>query len=139
MYIGLGQALVLFFISDSLTSYILAFTFQVNHVIPQTKWPAVDSKNNRINMDWAEMQICTTLDYGHHSYWTTFFTGGLNYQVVHHLFPYVCQLYYPEIAPIVKAHLKQYNVEYNYLPTFMDAFKAHLTYLAKMGHAHYDF
>jgi len=138
-YVGIFQSLLLFFIGDLVTSYMLAFTFQVNHVIPHTKWPSIDNDKGMINMDWAEMQIRTTLDYGHHSYWTTFFTGALNYQVVHHLFPYISQIYYPEIAPIVKNHCKQYKIEYNYLPTFSDAFKAHLEYLYKMGHAHYDF
>jgi len=138
IYIGVIPTLTLFVISDLVTSYYLTFAFQVNHIIPQTKWPAVDTDKGTINMDWAEMQVRTTLDYGHDSYWTTFFTGALNYQVVHHLFPYVAQTHYPAIAPIVKEHLKQYNIEYNYAPTFADAFKAHLTYLAKMGHAKFD-
>jgi len=138
-FVGIIQSVVLFMTADLLMSWMLTFAFQVNHIIPQTKFPKVDPEKKMVNMDWAEMQISTTLDYGHDSWWTTFMVGGLNYQVVHHLFPWVSQLYYPEIAPIVKAHCKQYNIQYNYLPTFLDAFKAHLSYLEKMGHAHYEF
>jgi len=137
-YIGLANSLLLFAVSDLITSWVLAFVFQVNHVIPQAKWPKVDKETGKVNMDWAEMQIATTLDYAHDSWWTTFFTGALNYQVTHHLFPYVSQIHYPEIAKIIKEHCKQHNITYNYVPTFWDAFKLHIDYLAKMG-AHYDF
>jgi len=131
--------LLLFVISDLITSYILAFVFQVNHVIPQAKWPTASKETGMVDMDWAEMQVSTTLDYAHDSWFTTFFTGGLNYQITHHLFPYISQIHYPAIAPIVKQHCKQYNVQYPVLPSFWDAFKAHLNYLAIMGHGHTDF
>ena len=32
--------------------------FQVNHVIPQAKWPKIDKETGVVNMDWAEMQVC---------------------------------------------------------------------------------
>jgi len=138
-YIPLWKVALLFVVADLVTSYILAFVFQVNHVIPQAKWPTVDRTTGMVNLDWAEMQVCTTLDYAHDSWFTTFFTGGLNYQVTHHLFPYISQLHYPHIAPIIKQHCKKYNIQYHVLPTFWDAFKAHLHYLAVMGHGHSDF
>jgi fatty acid desaturase len=137
--IPLWRALLLFVLSDFLTSYVLAFVFQVNHVVPQAKWPKVDKRSGKVDMDWAEMQLRTTLDYAHGSWWTTFFTGALNYQVTHHLFPYICQLHYPDIAPIIKQHCKKYDLPYHHLPNFWEALKAHLKYLAIMGHEHHDF
>jgi len=136
---SLPRALLLFAVSDLVTSYILAFVFQVNHVVPQAKWPTVDKETGKVNMDWAEMQLRTTLDYGHGSWWTTFFTGALNYQVTHHLFPYISQLHYPAIAPIIQQHCKKYNLPYHVLPNFWQALKAHFQYLAIMGHEHHDF
>jgi len=138
-FVGFVKAMLILAIQDLVTSYILAFVFQVNHVIPQAKWPTVDKKTGLVNMDWAEMQLATTLDYGHGSYWTTVLTGALNYQVTHHLFPYISQLHYPQIAPIIRQHCKENGVTYHVLPTFYDAFKAHIKYLAIMGHAHSDF
>jgi len=138
-YIGIIRTLGLFVVSDLITSYTLAFVFQVNHVIPQAKWPQVDTKTNTVNMDWAEMQIVTTLDYAHGSWITTFLTGALNYQVIHHLFPYISQIHYPGIAPIVREHCKQHKIQFNYLPTFTQAFLAHIKHLSQMGHAHSEF
>jgi len=105
----------------------------VNHVVPQVHWPSV--KDGVVDMDWAEMQVRTTLDYGHDSWLTTFFTGALNYQVTHHLFPYISQIHYPQIAPIIKEHCKRYNIEYIVLPNFWEAFVSHIKYLAIMGDA----
>jgi len=138
-YFGLMKSLLLFVYSDVVTSFVLAFVFQVNHVVTQAVWPKVDKKTGVVNMDWAQMQLATTLDYGHGSYWTTFFTGALNYQVTHHLFPYISQIHYPDIAPIIKDHCKQHGITYNELPNFWEALKAHLKYLSVMGHAHSDF
>lgn len=136
-FVPVWQVLVLFAVSDFVTSYMMALVFQVNHVIPQAAWPKVDRATGKVNMDWALMQIATTLDYAHGSWWTTFASGALNYQVVHHLFPYVSQLHYAAIAPIVKEHCRLHGVTYNELPTFWDALKNHFNYLTIMGHEHH--
>jgi len=131
-YIGVVNSLWLFLISDLITGWLLAFVFQVNHVIPQAIWPEINKEGN-IEMDWAVVQIQTTMDYAHDSYLTFFLTGALNYQIIHHLIPYVSQVHYPEIAPIIKNICKKHGVQYNYLPTFWDALKNHLKYLKDMG------
>jgi len=130
-YIGLVNSILLFIFSDLITGWMLAFIFQVNHVIPQVIWPKI--VEGRVEMDWALIQLQTTMDYAHDSYITTFITGALNYQIVHHLVPYVSQIHYPKIAPIIKEICNKHGVTYNYLPTFYDALKNHLSYLKQMG------
>jgi len=136
LVIPLWQSLLLFVVSDLITSYVLAFVFQVNHVIPSVKWPRVEKGTGKVDMDWAVVQLSTTTDYGHDSYITTFLTGALNYQVTHHLFPYISQVHYMEIAPIIKKHCKEAGIEYLHLPNFYEAIKAHIKYLAIMGDKH---
>jgi fatty acid desaturase len=138
-YFGLERTMTTWLITDFALSYILAFVFQVNHIVPQAVWPEVDEKTNTVNMDWAEMQVRTTMDYAHGSWTTTFLTGALNYQVTHHLFPYISQIHYPAIAPIIRQHCKKYNIDYIVLPNFWEALKAHIQYLAIMGHEKADF
>eukprot|EP01116_Phalansterium_solitarium_P024794 TRINITY_DN918_c0_g1_i1.p1 TRINITY_DN918_c0_g1~~TRINITY_DN918_c0_g1_i1.p1 ORF type:complete len:505 (+),score=158.16 TRINITY_DN918_c0_g1_i1:111-1517(+) len=132
-FVPVWHVLLLFVVSDLVSSYTLALVFQVNHVIPQVKWPAVDKNTGMVNMDWAQMQLATTLDYAHGSWWTTFATGALNYQVTHHLFPYISQIHYPQIAPIIKQHCKEHGVTYHELPSFWAALKNHVNYLAMLG------
>jgi len=137
LVVPIWQSLLMFIVSDLITSYVLAFVFQVNHVVPAAKWPRVEKGTGKVDMDWAEVQLSTTTDYAHGSWMTTFLTGALNYQVTHHLFPYISQMHYMEIAPIVVQHCKDAGITYNHLPNFWEAIKAHVKYLAIMGEHHH--
>eukprot|EP01087_Luapelamoeba_hula_P000145 TRINITY_DN10089_c0_g2_i1.p1 TRINITY_DN10089_c0_g2~~TRINITY_DN10089_c0_g2_i1.p1 ORF type:complete len:458 (-),score=57.87 TRINITY_DN10089_c0_g2_i1:81-1454(-) len=127
------SAFILSFWADLISSWYLTFVFQVNHVVAPAVWPTVNKDTRVVDMDWAEMQVSSTIDYAHDSKLATFFSGALNYQVTHHLFPYISQAYYPEIAPIIRQVCKEFNKPYIVLPTFYDAFCAHLHYLGVMG------
>lgn len=109
--VGVVQTLSLFLLADLVTSYWLAFVFQVSHVVENMEWP-VPNACNEISRDWAELQVVTAQDYAHGSFFWTNFAGALNYQVVHHLFPNISQHYYPEIAPLVIRTCKEYSVSY---------------------------
>ena len=61
----------------------------------------------------APPQVMTSQDYGHGSWFWTVFSGSLNYQVVHHLFPGVNQFYYPKIAPNILRTCAEYGNKYN--------------------------
>lgn len=125
------RVIALLVIQDLVSSYWLAFTFQVNHVVEDVDWPIPNSKG-QVEMDWGEMQVTTTVDYAHKSIWTVI-AGALNYQAEHHLFPGVNQHYYTEIAPIVMETCKEFNVRYRYETTFFDAFLKHILHLRNMG------
>jgi fatty acid desaturase len=90
-------------------------------------------KKTKIDTEWAVVQVKTSVDYGHGNALVTFLTGALNYQIEHHLFPSIAQVHYPAIAPIVMATCKEFDVPYNNLPTFVDAFWCHLKHLYQMG------
>jgi len=132
-FFGWKTTLLINIIEELVCSYSLAISFQLNHVAPQAIWPTVNQTTGQVNMDWAEMQIRSTIDYAHGNKWTSFWVGGLNYQVPHHLFPNICQVYYPEIVPMIKEHCKEYNIPYTILPSFWDALVNHLKYLWIMG------
>jgi acyl-lipid (8-3)-desaturase len=133
--LGWLPATVLLVVSDLCTSYYLALVFQVNHVTRGLDWPQV-GEDGVVDMDWAHMQVVTTIDYAHDSPLTTFLSGGLNFQAVHHLFPHISQIYYPEIAPLIKAQCKKYHITYKYKPTFWAALVDHIGYLKDMGSKH---
>jgi fatty acid desaturase len=69
-------------------SWALALIFQANHVVSEVQWPQPNALGV-MEEDWAKMQVETAQDYAHGSWLTSVLTGGLNYQVVHHLFPHV--------------------------------------------------
>lgn len=108
-------------VSDAIYGMSLATLTQINHVNSEVMWPEPkDDKMKLFSMDWAEMQCASTQDYATDSWFWTVFTGGLNHQTSHHLFPLILQSYYPQITPTVRKTWKEFGVCYNYFPTFWE-------------------
>ena len=51
----------------------------------------------------------------------TFITGGLDHQIEHHLFPHICHIHYPKLAPIVRACAQQHGLPYLHSGSFFPA------------------
>jgi len=119
-------------VGEVVGSWYLAIAFQANHVAEDIEFQTI-SEGGACLEDWAVMQARTTQDYGHGSLATFVLTGGLNYQVVHHLLPGVSQLHYKDIQPIVKKTCEDFGVTYNHRPTFAAAVGSHIRHLYNMG------
>jgi linoleoyl-CoA desaturase len=78
-------------------------------------------------------EVLTTADFAPHNRWLTWYTGGLNYQVEHHLFPGISHLHYPAIAPIVQRTAEEFGIPYNVKPTMMAALGSHVRRLRQLG------
>ena len=61
------------------------------------------------------------------------FTGALNHQTTHHLFPGVIQSHYPKITPIVEQTCKEFGITYHYVDTTKEALGCHIEHLRKLG------
>ena len=64
----------------------------------------------------------------------SWYIGGLNYQIEHHLFPHICHVHYPAVAKIVKATAEEYGIPYLYAPTVISAFRSHVRLLKTNGY-----
>ena len=112
---------------------ILTITFQLAHTLEGTSHPLGDEKGI-VENDWAIHQLNTTINFSTKNKFFTWYMGGLNYQVEHHLFPRISHVHYPALAPIVKATAEEYGVPYLENETFAKAFKDHVTALKSFGH-----
>lgn len=81
-----------FFLAEFMTGWYLAFNFQVSHVSTECDYPLGDQTGPQVNDEWAISQVKTSVDYAHGSPLVAFFSGALNYQVTHHLFPGISQV-----------------------------------------------
>jgi linoleoyl-CoA desaturase len=61
------------------------------------------------------------------------FSGGLGYQIEHHLFPTVSYSRLKEVAPLVRKACEEFNVPYFYYPTVFHTYAAHFRFLKRMG------
>jgi len=84
---------------------------------------------------WAIHQLMTTMNFAPKSRLFSWYVGGLNYQVEHHLFPNICHIHYKRISDIVKKTAEEFNLPYYSQPTFLGALKAHNALLKQLGKA----
>jgi linoleoyl-CoA desaturase len=85
--------------------------------------------------DFAEHQVATTVDFARGNPVLDFYLGGLNYQVVHHLFPRVCHLHYPALSAIVEQTCAKHGIRYRTNPGLFSALSSNVRWLRRMSEA----
>ena len=133
MYHDWWLVLTVFVVVWLFAGVILGVTFQVAHCAHDTNFPEVSEREFRVPSEWAKHQVEATVGFAHKNATLTWYLGGLNYQIEHHLFPKICHIHYPAIAPIVKQTCQEYGVRYTEHACMMDAVRAHGRWLRSMG------
>lgn len=115
-----------------LAGFILAIIFQPAHVIDGAEFPLPDDNRTLAN-NWAVHQLLTTTNFGNNSRWFSWYVGGLNFQIEHHLFPNICHVHYRKIADIVRSTAQEFGLPYKTSRTFWAALQGHARLLKKLG------
>jgi linoleoyl-CoA desaturase len=123
--------LAFYFIMHFVCGFIISVTFQLAHVVTETEFPKL-SKDGKIENSWAIHQLQTTANFARKNLPLSWFVGGLNYQIEHHLFPNICHVHYRKISKIVKSTAKEFNLPY-YQNTLFGAISSHTRHLIKLG------
>ena len=113
-------------------SVILSYVFQLAHMVEGVENMAIP-EDGLMEDEWMEHQLMTTANFARKNKLISWFVGGLNFQVEHHLFPNICHVHYPAIARIVKSTATEFNLPYREYRKFSEALKAHSDYLMRMG------
>jgi linoleoyl-CoA desaturase len=87
----------------------------------------------KIENEWAIHQVKTTANFAPRNKFISWYVGGLNYQVEHHLFPRISHIHYPAINRIVKQTCAQFNIGYNEFPTMQAAIASHYRMIKELG------
>lgn len=111
---------------------VLSSIFQTAHVVPSSEYPVPDG-NGDLDNNWAVHQLYTTCNYAPKSSIFSWLVGGLNYQVEHHLFPYISHIHYKQISKIVKIKAKEYGLPYHVNRSFASAVWQHIRMLKLLG------
>ena len=131
------QTILGFLLMHGITGLTLALIFQPAHVIEETEF-FVPSNTGTAENNWAVHQLRTTSNFANNAVVFSWFVGGLNNQVEHHLFPKICHVHYRKISKIVEATAKEYGVPYHKHKTFFAAVKSHFSLLNDLGTGKYD-
>ena len=125
--------LLMIFVSHCIAGNMLAMIFQTAHVVQPAEF--MKEESDHVSRSWVAHQLQTTCNYGTDNKVLSWFLGGLNFQIEHHLFPDICHVHYPKLAGIVKETAEQFNLPYYEFDTFKDALVSHFTHLKEMGSA----
>lgn len=131
-YIPFLEVLTGFLLMHFVAGIILTVVFQLAHTVEGTSHPLPNEKNI-IENDWAIHQMETTVNFARKNKLLSWYVGGLNFQVEHHLFPRICHVHYPQIAEIVKATAEEFNVPYLENKTFGQALQSHINTMHRFG------
>lgn len=111
---------------------MLAAIFQPAHILDEHEF-VQGSEVDMINDCYESHQLKTTSNFGGKNRLLTWYCGGLNYQVEHHIFPSICHVHYPEISKIVEKTAKEYGLPYRSIDTFRGALSLHQKMLKKLS------
>lgn len=110
----------------------LAAIFQPAHVVPTSSFQSPDEQG-AVEYSWAENQLMNTANFAPKARLFSWYVGGLNYQIEHHLFPNICHVHYRKISSIVRDTAFEYNLPYYSYKTFYEALAGHAKMLYKLG------
>ncbi len=126
------QWIVGFLTMHFVAGVVLALIFQLAHVLEDIKYPKPTEKLT-IENEWAIHQMQTTSNFARDNRILSWYCGGLNYQVEHHLFPKICHVHYRSLSEIVKKTAEEFSVPYNTHGTFTKALMAHFRHMKALG------
>lgn len=121
-----------FFVMHYTAGLILSIVFQLAHVVEETSNP-VPNEDGEIENTWAIHQLYTTANFAPKNKVVNWFTGGLNHQIEHHIFPHISHIHYGKIAEIVKQTAQECNLPYHEFRTMRGAVFAHYKHLKELG------
>jgi len=110
----------------------VSIIFQLAHVVENVEFPLPD-KDGAIPVAWGVHEMMTTSNFANANKLVTYLTGGLNFQIEHHLAPKISHCHYPQLSKIVRANAKKHKLPYHEYFTTRAAILSHAKFLKKLG------
>jgi linoleoyl-CoA desaturase len=111
----------------------LSIVFQLAHSNEESSSFSADEPEDIARREWAVHQVETTANFARRSRFLTWYVGGLNHQIEHHLFPRISHVHLPVIAEVVEEVCREKGVRYSAHASFWRAVASHYSWLRSMG------
>ncbi len=129
----IGAVLIAYLVVAFVLGLVLSLVFQLAHCVEETKFSQSIGAESPFPLGWEAHQIEATANFACHCRWLTWFVGGLNHQIEHHLFPRVSHVHYPGLAPLVEEVCRRHGVRYSVNESLWDAVWSHYLFLRRLG------
>jgi linoleoyl-CoA desaturase len=116
-----------------ITGIVISYIFQLAHTVEGPEFESIGMDDKTIETEWAIHQIKTTANFSPRSKFISWFVGGLNFQVEHHLFPRISHIHYPALSRIVQEHCRKFGLPYHCFPNLRMAVLSHLRTMKQLG------
>jgi linoleoyl-CoA desaturase len=130
-----GAVIGAYLFTGAILGLTLATIFQLAHCVEEATFrqPAPGSK--RIESEWSAHQVESSVDFARGNRLITWYLGGLNFQIEHHLFPKICHVHYPAISGIVERTCAEHGISHRSHRTMRAALRSHVRLLKHLGAA----
>jgi linoleoyl-CoA desaturase len=128
-----GYVVAGFLIYEATLGLSLALVFGMAHQVELAEFSATSRCTPVIAEEWAAHQMRTTVNFANSSPAWNWFSGGLNHQIEHHLFPSISHTHYPDIRKLVRDTALEFHLPYHHFGTHTEALTSHYRFLRKLG------
>lgn len=128
---GWSAVVMAFVLNHLLVSVIFVGVLGVSHLSDFVAHPVPDN-DNKLDMSWPKLQMCTSVDYNADSRFFNWTLGGFNAHALHHLLPNISHVHYIEVLPIFKELAAKYGLVYMEMP-YHRSLASHFRFLRAMG------
>ena len=112
---------------------VVALVFNLAHEVEAVSFNVSGACSPSIAESWGSLQMKSTSNFAtSHPVWN-WFTGGLNHQIEHHLFPGTRHTDYPQIGAIVRQTAEQFGLPYICFDTYGGALRSHYRLLKRLS------
>lgn len=112
-----------------LPGFMLSFYFMLNTQINHLS----ESCAHASSPNFYKHQVITAQNFGNGNLFCYYFSGGLNYQIEHHLFPTINHCHLPALRPGIKRICAKHGVPYNHVSGYGEAMAEHFAHSASMA------
>ncbi|MBL7713864.1 MAG: fatty acid desaturase [Bdellovibrionales bacterium] len=128
---SLGQVLFAFATMHLMIALHVAMTLAGSHLTRQALFLSPDSEGT-LDDSFSVHQLKTSIDFHPTSRFFSFFFGGFNSHVAHHLFPTICSVHYRALTRMIQEVAREMKLPYLEMPLWK-LYAEHLSYLKYMG------
>lgn len=132
-FLGLINGILSYLVIMCCSGLYLGLLNEPVHLFKNTNFSEYDHQTNKIPITWDEVILKSSANFSTNNNFLTVFSAGLNFHLVHSLFPKISHIHYPAINEIIKSNAIKHELNYTEFPSYFSILKSHLSHLNEMG------
>lgn len=132
LILGFYNALLGYIIFMVVAGLYISFIIQPSHLFDGSEFVTPNS-DNKINEEWTEHMIKVTSNYSNGNQLLSFLYAGMDYHIVHQVYPHISMVHFPPLNKIIKRVVVEQGLSYKEFPNLYIALSNHFIHLYNLG------